>query len=148
MTRSAVARTDASHTGPDRLREAGLRRTPARVAVWSALRAAERPLAHADLSSVLDGLDDITLYRTLAAFEAAGLVHAVHGTDGVTRYGANVDPGPGCPGNHVHFLCGACGAVSCLRDQPLPRVTVPAGATVASRHFLVLGRCAACAERA
>jgi Fur family ferric uptake transcriptional regulator len=129
---------------PDRLREAGLRRTPARVAVWSALRAAQRPLAHADLAAHLDDLDDITLYRTLSAFEAARLVHAVHGTDGVTRYGANVEPGPRCPGNHVHFLCSACGAVSCLRDQVLPKVTVPPGATVESRHFLVLGRCAAC----
>jgi Fur family ferric uptake transcriptional regulator/Fur family zinc uptake transcriptional regulator len=112
--------------------------------VWSALRAADRPLAHADLVPVLDGLDDITLYRTLAAFEEAGLVHAVHGTDGVTRYGANPEPGTGCPGNHVHFLCSGCGTVSCLRDQPLPKVVVPAGAKVDSRHFLVLGRCAAC----
>lgn len=131
---------------PDRLRDAGLRRTPARVAVWSALRAAERPLAHADLSAALDGLDDITLYRTLAAFEGAGLVHAVHGTDGVTRYGANPDAVPGCPGNHLHFLCSTCRAVACLRDQPLPKVTAPPGATVDSRHFLVLGRCAACAQ--
>lgn len=130
----------------DRLREAGLRRTPARVAVWSALRAAGRPLAHADLDAALDGLDDVTLYRTLAVFEAAGLVHAVHGIDGVTRYRANEAAGPGCPGNHVHFLCRACGAASCLHDQPLPKVVAPPGATVDARHFLVLGRCAACAS--
>ncbi len=115
------------------------------MAVWSALVAAGRPLSHAELRlGAGAALDDITLYRALRAFEAAGLVHRVHGTDGVDRFGANDLSATGCPGNHVHFLCAACGAVTCLSDQPLPRVTVPAGASVDGRHFLVFGRCAPC----
>lgn len=135
-------------SAPDVIREAGLRRTPARVAVLTTVEAYRRPLTHAELSAdaALSGLDAITLYRTLATLEEAGLLHRVHGIDGVWRYCAQPPVGAGCPGNHAHFLCSRCGAMQCLLDQPMPRVQVPAGAQVAGRHFVVFGRCAACAE--
>lgn len=131
---------------PDLLRAAGLRRTPARLAVLGHIEALARPVSHAELQAhpALAGLDDVTLYRTLGTLVEAGLVHRVHGIDGSWRYGAQPRGREGCPGNHVHFLCTACGAMSCLADQPMPRVVVPAGAEVEGRHFLVFGRCAAC----
>lgn len=135
---------------PDQLRAAGLRRTPARIAVLAHLDARACPTSHADLHAVpaLADIDDITLYRTLATLVEAGLVHRVHGIDGVWRYCAQPQERAGCPGNHAHFQCTACGAMSCLLDQPLPRVTVPAGAQVDGRHFVVHGRCVACAAPA
>lgn len=131
---------------PDLLRAAGLRRTPARVAVLTRINALARPTSHADLQAVpeLSDIDDITLYRTLATLVEAGLVHRVHGIDGVWRYCAQPQGRAGCPGNHAHFLCTTCGGMTCLVDQPLPRVPVPAGAEVQGRHFVVHGRCAAC----
>lgn len=126
------------------LRTAGLRRTPARIVVLSRIEALARPVSHAELSADLGDLDDITLYRTLAALEEATLVHRVHGVDGVWRYCAQPRGVPGCPGNHAHFQCTGCGAMSCLVHQPMPRVDVP-GATVEGRHFVVFGRCERCA---
>jgi len=109
-------------------------------------RSRPAPLAHAALLALPDlaQLDDITLYRTLAALVEAGLAHRVLGTDGVWRYGAPPGGHPGCPGNHAHFFCSACRAMACLPDQPIPRITLPPGAAVDGRHLLVFGRCAPC----
>ena len=145
MTPLAHATDPARATDP--LRAAGLRRTPARVAVLDALRASPHPLTHAALAAALAPLDEVTLYRTLTTLEKAGLVHRAIGLDGAARYGANAPGASGCPGNHVHFFCTTCGTMACLHDQPMPRVHVPAGARVDGRSFVVHGRCAACADR-
>jgi len=131
---------DPSHT----LRQAGLRSTPARVSVLSCVESLGRPATHAELSECLD-LDRVTLYRTLDALAEAGLVHRVLGVDGVWRHCAQPQT-EGCPGNHAHFQCTACGAMVCLLDQPMPRVEVPTGDTVAARSLLAWGLCAHCAE--
>ncbi len=130
----------------DSLRAAGLRRTPARLAVFARVNALARPVSHAELLACPDiaDVDDITLYRTLTALVDAGLVHRVHGLDGVWRYCAQPQGQAGCPANHVHFLCTSCGAMACLLDQPMPRVDVPKGALVHGRHFIIHGHCAAC----
>jgi Fur family ferric uptake transcriptional regulator/Fur family zinc uptake transcriptional regulator len=135
-----------SPSASDLLRSAGLRRTPARLAVLARIEALARPISHADLQALPDlaELDDITLYRTLAALVEARLVHRVHGIDGTWRYCAQPRGQEGCPGNHAHFLCTSCGSMTCLVAQPMPRVDVPLGAEVQGRHFLVHGRCAAC----
>lgn len=131
---------------PDPLRAAGLRRTPARVQVLGVIGEVGRPVTHAEIAArpEIVGMDAITLYRTLATLEQAGLVHRVHGIDGVWRTCAQPERQPGCPGNHAHFLCTACGSMRCLVDQPMPRVEAPPGARVDSRHFVAVGKCAAC----
>lgn len=128
----------------DPLRRAGLRRTPARVAVLGRVEDLGRPATHAELAADLD-LDRVTLYRTLDALADAGLVHRVLGVDGVWRHCAQPQT-DGCPGNHVHFQCTACGAVRCLLDQPLPRVRVPDGAVVHGRSLVAWGLCPGCAS--
>lgn len=132
----------------DPLRAAGLRRTPARARVLATLEALAAPVTHAELAArpELVGMDAITLYRTLTTLEEAGLAHRVHGVDGVWRTAPQPRETSGCPGNHAHFLCTDCGAMTCLVDQPMPRVRVPRGARVSGRHFLVFGACAACAS--
>lgn len=129
----------------DALRAAGLRRTPARLAVLSEIEQLSHPVSHADLSGLasLKDLDDITLYRTLATLEEAKLVHRVYGIDGVWRYGPQPQDTKGCPGNHLHFLCTVCGSMQCLPQQAMPRVDVP-GAEIQGRHFIAFGRCARC----
>ncbi|HHO49454.1 MAG TPA: transcriptional repressor [Deltaproteobacteria bacterium] len=125
------------------LRDAGLRATAGRRTVLTTIASRGAPLTHAEIASELTGLDPVTLYRILDSLERAGLVHRVHGLDGVWRY----CPQPerrGCPGNHVHFLCTTCGAMSCLVDQPLPRVTPPPGGRIDARQFVVGGTCARC----
>lgn len=128
------------------LRDAGLRRTPARVQVLELLGESGVPLAHSDLVShpSLAGIDEITLYRTLTTLSEAGLVHRIHGIDGAWRYGVHPGNGPGCPGNHAHFLCTRCRQMTCLSHQSMPRVELPEGVRVEGRHFLVFGACASC----
>lgn len=131
---------------PEKLRSAGLRRTPARLAVFARIESLARPVSHAELHEIPDlaEVDDITLYRTLAALVQAGLVHRVHGIDGVWRFGAQPQGREGCPGNHAHFLCTSCGSMACLLQQPMPRVDVPEGVVVHGRHFILHGHCADC----
>jgi Fur family ferric uptake transcriptional regulator/Fur family zinc uptake transcriptional regulator len=128
-------------TVPDQLRAARLRRTPARVAVLARIQALDRPVTHGELRAQpeLQGIDEVTLYRTLAALGDAGLVHRVHGIDGAWRYCAQPREVAGCPGNHAHFLCTSCAAMACLLGQPMPKVTLPAGVEVHGRHMLVHG---------
>lgn len=133
----------------DTLRAAGLRRTPARERVLAIIEDVGAPVTHADIAAHpdMEGMDSITLYRTLTALEAAALVHRVHGIDGTWRYCAQPRRQPGCPGNHPHFLCMTCGKMQCLVEQALPKVQVPQGATVQGRHFLVFGGCVACSAK-
>lgn len=130
---------------PARLRAAGLRATPARARVLASIEAAPHPLPTPALVAAHPDLDPITLYRTVERLAEAGLVHRVQGLDGAWRACAQPAAQPGCPGNHPHFWCTACATLTCLTDQALPRVVVPAGAQVEARHFLVVGRCPSCA---
>ena len=98
----------------------------------------------AEVALQLTDVDRVTVYRTLGTLNDAHLLHAVTGTDGVGRFQAHDLSGPGCPGDHPHFLCTVCGAMRCLHDQHLPWVQVPEGATVEGKQFVVYGRCAAC----
>ncbi|MEQ1500963.1 MAG: transcriptional repressor [Myxococcota bacterium] len=130
------------------LRAAGLKRTPARIRILAAIEELSVPVSHAQLVGrpEVAELDPITVYRTLSALESAGLLHRVHGIDGTWRYCAQPHDRPGCPGNHPHFLCTSCGAMTCLLDQAMPKVGVPAGAVVEGRHLLAWGRCPTCAS--
>ena len=130
----------------DRLREAGLRRTPARIAIFARVCAADHPQSHAELrlDPALEGIDEITLYRTLSTLEGSRLIHRVLGLDGVWRYSNNPVGTPGCPGNHAHFYCTGCGKMTCLVDQPMSRILAPEGAAVEGRQMVAWGQCAAC----
>lgn len=133
----------------DLLRAAGLRRTPARIAVLAKIDAVRRPVSHGELSDFPDlaQVDEITLYRTLATRMKSGLVHAVMGVDGAWRYCSQPSNGAGRPGNHAHFLCTSCRSMTCLNGQPMPRAEVLPGAKVRGRHFLLYGQCAVCLAR-
>ncbi len=135
--------------GRELLRGAGLRCTPARDAVLGVLARRGRPLAHREILDArgLAGLDRVTLYRTLAALLAAGLVHRVQDAEGIWRFCAHVRRGRHCPANHPHFQCTRCGRMRCLADQALPRVTVRSRERVTGKQLVVYGLCAACAAR-
>jgi Fur family ferric uptake transcriptional regulator/Fur family zinc uptake transcriptional regulator len=130
------------------LKESGLRRTPAREIVLGLLCEARRPLSHEQIAAApsTEGMDRVTLYRTLAALQEAGLAHRVQGKDGVWHFCAHATHKDGCPGNHPHFLCLRCGGMRCLSDQSLPWVNVDANEQVIGKHLVVYGSCRACAK--
>jgi Fur family ferric uptake transcriptional regulator/Fur family zinc uptake transcriptional regulator len=132
----------------DLLHAVGLRRTKAREVVLSLLQSAHRPLTHQEVaaSPTAASVDRVTLYRTLAALQRAGLLHRVQGTDGAWRFCLHSGDAAGCPGNHAHFLCLECGGMTCLTDQPLPWIAVPDGVRVLGKQLVVHGICAGCAH--
>ncbi len=133
----------------DLLRSAGLRCTPAREAVLAHLARQARPLAHRELARAraLAALDRVTLYRTRAALQEAGLVHRVRDQAGAWRFCAHVRRGERCPANHPHFLCTRCGRMRCLTGQTLPWITVRGGERITGKQLVVYGLCRGCRER-
>jgi Fur family transcriptional regulator, ferric uptake regulator len=140
-----VLMVDAAEPGI-MLKEAGLRPTSARQRVLASLLAAGRSLSHRELVDLLSGLDRVTIFRSLKNLRKARLVHGVQGIDGTLRYVPNPAHERGCPGGHPHFLCQKCHAMSCLTDQEMPVVRVPAGTVVRGKQFLVYGVCPSCAS--
>ena len=132
------------------LKQSDLRCTHAREAVLRLLCDARRPLSHEQIAAApnMERLDRVTLYRTLAALQEAGLAHRVQGKDGVWHFCAHATHEDGCPGNHPHFLCLRCGRMRCLSDQSLPWVAVDEGERVIGKHLVVYGACSACAGSA
>lgn len=128
--------------------DAGLRATKQRTVVLKLLIEKGSPLSHSEISSMLkEPLDKVTLYRTLQTLQSVGIVHQVQGLDGVWRFCAHDKDAEGCPGDHPHFLCLHCGKMTCLTDQRLPRVEVPAGIKVEGKQLVVYGCCAECAPK-
>ncbi|MBT3219354.1 MAG: transcriptional repressor [Proteobacteria bacterium] len=106
------------------------------------------PATHAEIAEQegVSAMDPVTLYRTLETLLGAGFVHLIRGVDGANRYCPQPRDQKGCPGNHPHFVCERCGTMRCLVDQVLPKVKVPAGALVVTRHFVASGICQSCSE--
>lgn len=129
------------------LQSAGLRSTRARRCVLETLNQADRPLSHQEIanSPKTGALDKVTLYRTLARLQKAGLLHRVQDVDGVWRYRGHAVHTGKCNGNHIHFLCLSCNQMSCLPERPLPWIAQPAGAEIYGKQLVVYGRCAYCA---
>lgn len=97
------------------LRDAGLRVTPGRVAVYRALSEARAPLTHNDLVDATRslGLDRATVYRNLVTLADAGLLTRTDLGDHVWRFEIPRDH-DGVHPAHPHFVCVTCGDVQCL----------------------------------
>ena len=128
------------------LRAHGLRVTPQRLAVYTALRALGR---HATAEDVLErvhgtvpGVSLPTVYAGLELLADLGLASRVHAGRAI-RYDPRADP-------HHHFVCDTCGAVTDLDAAvdmaPALERLRSAGAEPAGAEVLVRGRCAACAR--
>lgn len=140
--------TDASpRSSVDRLRQAGLKVTAARVAVLELLTTMPRPLRHGEIEIRLaqDALprpDRVTLYRVLDALVAAGLVLKAFDAEGVWRFSA--PPATAAHECHPHFRCEACGGMFCL-EAPMPALPhLPEGFRLHKVELDLAGTCARC----
>ena len=127
-----------------KMREAGLRVTPQRRAVWSAFRdgedghlAADEVLARSRRR--LPELARATVYNTLAAFVGAGMLQAVE-SRGAVLYDPNPDP------NHHHFRCRSCDRLYDLPVEGVGGIRIPGGEefVVESKTVLLRGLCPLC----
>lgn len=123
-----------------------LRATSARVAVLHALMNATRPFSHSEMVHELNETygDQATIYRTLITFVDVGLIHVASNVNGIARYEV-VTEGNNPQHIHPHFVCKACGIVSCL-----PKTTVISTVDEQWREILLaaelqfIGVCPAC----
>ena len=127
------------------LRGRGFSLTPQRRAIVRHL--VERG-GHWTAAELLEGLTGefplasrATVYSTLTLLRELGVVAAVSGPDGDTRFDANPEP-------HQHFLCTRCGSLEDVPTDWFP-VAVPRGIDPAFKveRFRVVaeGLCGSCA---
>lgn len=131
-----------------RIRAAGLRSTPARLAVLRELDEATSPLSHGEVArSIADkGFDQATIYRNLVEMAEAGIVSRFELGDHVWRFESRRSTIRD-ELEHPHFLCVACGEVSCLpgvnvRISPAPGAKGSSFADVT--EVLLKGHCERC----
>jgi Fur family ferric uptake transcriptional regulator len=99
------------------LRAAGLRATPARLAVLGMLDANSQPATHQELSEALSGtgVDKSTVFRALNDLTNVGLIRRLELGDHVWRYERMPTSQEGVKeAAHPHLLCVDCGKITCL----------------------------------
>jgi Fur family peroxide stress response transcriptional regulator len=134
------------HGPVERLRAAGLRVTPQRVAVLEALEACSHPTAdevYRRVAARYPQMGLATVYNTLAALARQGQVVAVNIAEG-RRYDLRTDP-------HQHIRCRRCGRVDDLppwEDPGWQAMAVPPGWAVERWTLLAEGVCPACSAGA
>jgi Fur family ferric uptake transcriptional regulator len=123
----------------DVIRAAGLRATASRVAVLRQLRAASRPVSHAEIVEALEGeaWDRATLYRNLTDLVQAGLARKVELGDRVWRFDGAASETAHDAALHPHFLCTVCGTIACLPDTALTTSDASAPMAVLKRDVAV-----------
>lgn len=132
-----------------RCRESGTPLTVQRRAILAALLArSDHPTAdqiHADIVKNLPGVSRGTVYRSLDAMVARGLIRRVCHPGSACRYDAKTH-------RHHHLVCDSCGAMTDLEDPVLNTLqvpdTAPTGFAVRDYTVQFRGLCAACTETA
>ena len=126
------------------LKSKRLRVTPQRFAVYANLLArTDHPTAEQILSDVnrdVPTSSQATIYSSLQALRAVGLVREVLLEEGVRRYDANVDL-------HHHFRCTECGAIEDIpweQFQAIDTKQLRPGLKVDNYEVTVHGVCDRC----
>jgi Fur family peroxide stress response transcriptional regulator len=134
---------------PQLCRQAGLKVTPQRGAVYAMLAATDEhptPEAiHHSVRELLPNLSLATVYKILDQFAAHGMLLKVSNPEQAARYDARVD-------SHQHTVCAACGRIGDVVLEPLnralERLPFPAGFHVSRVDVVLHGLCAACTAKA
>jgi Fur family transcriptional regulator, ferric uptake regulator len=129
------------------LRGQGLRCTSARIAVLVTLHEQQAPMTHEQVMATLPSgaYDKASVWRILSDLADCGILRRMDLGDRVWRYEL-LDACRAVTDDHPHFLCEACGEVSCLpplevraRDGLLPDILLKADFRVR-----VTGKCGEC----
>ncbi|HEV2372290.1 MAG TPA: Fur family transcriptional regulator [Streptosporangiaceae bacterium] len=132
-------------TDADRLRDAGLRVTAARLAILDAVRGGGHPDTEEVACAARERVGHLTLqavYEALNALASAGLVRRIEPAGSPARYEARTGD------NHHHLVCRNCGAVSdvdcVVGHAPCLEPAANAGFTVEEAEVTFWGRCPRC----
>jgi Fe2+ or Zn2+ uptake regulation protein len=126
-----------------------VRYTSHRRALVRALGAAGQPLTIPELVAAVSTVPQSSVYRNLALFEGAGLVHRMPGPGDFARYELAEE----LMGHHHHLVCSRCGAVQDVvlphdveqaLEDALQRVAAERGFALTSHRLDLVGDCTAC----
>jgi Fur family ferric uptake transcriptional regulator len=131
----------------NRLREAGYRNGPARVAVIGLLDSEDCCVSAADVHQSLGSRVGLaSVYRVLESLHAVGLVRRVDVGDGTARYEPSRESGE----HHHHLVCTECGKVEAFDDPALERairrVEATSGYAVEQHDVVLQGACGICRD--
>lgn len=116
------------------IHKAGLRSTPARLAVLELLSIADKPMSHGELADQLQtaDFDRATVFRNLTDMTEAGLLTRIDLGDHIWRFEFKA--------KHPHFVCTNCGDVACLSESD-----IQVSSKIASiSEVLLKGQCGEC----
>jgi Fe2+ or Zn2+ uptake regulation protein len=127
---------------------AGSRVSPQRIAIARAADGVTSAFSVEDLIAAVrrdaPGVGAATVYRAVAAMQAAGFVEAL-GTRGGSALYARCRSG----GHHHHLVCTGCGAVADAECAMVPAsFPAPAGFHVTGHDLVLYGECAKCRDEA
>ena len=131
----------------EKIRSAGLRATPARIATLKVLHVSGSPLTHAEVSDKLENLeiDKATIFRNLTDLVARNVIRRSALGDNVWRFEI-IKESAHEPDSHPHFICIDCGSVSCMEDVELKRTSTSKSPLFERITEIVLrGHCNECA---
>jgi Fur family ferric uptake transcriptional regulator len=144
-------KTATTHCDPSQtLRNAGLAKTPQRMAVLEKLIGAAGPLSVRDILAETHGklnINRVTIYRILASFREGGIIRDIDAGSGTTYYEMACLHNP----IHPHFHCRRCGCLICMPPLTLSQawdwLTRPSDFLVESLNVYITGICGPCRER-
>ncbi len=137
---------DSQLLARNKIRAAGLRATPARVATFCVLTKSHMPLTHAEVTDALreSGFDKATIFRNLTDMAAAKLLRRSELGDHVWRFELiHESEQEGLV--HPHFVCVDCGTVSCAEEIELSPKSMSASLALGEvTEILLRGHCSDC----
>jgi len=128
-----------------KLKQKNIKPTSMRHLVYEILDKNKKALSIYEIEQQFDNVDRSTIFRTLKVFRDNCIIHKINDGTGAVKY-ALCEDGCNCQGDHlhVHFLCEKCGQTHCLKDRPIPKMSLPEGFTFESANFVIKGSCPNC----
>lgn len=113
--------------------------------MYKTLADSGKALSLTDLEQRFEKVERSTIFRALKTFEENIIVHAIDDGTGSVKY-AVCDNDCTCSIHdlHVHFLCQRCGRTRCMKELPIPKITLPEGFTYETSQFIINGVCPTC----
>ncbi|HMO13213.1 MAG TPA: Fur family transcriptional regulator [Pirellulaceae bacterium] len=138
---------ESFETTRERLRQAKLRVTPTRVAVFDCLASSDVPLTHVEVFERLNSfsVDKSTVFRVLQDFVQVGFARRIDIGDHTWRFEFVSEKAGPQSSSHAHLLCNECGSITNLDDSEI-KLRVPESAGVVE-DIVLRGKCSPCVDQ-
>ncbi|MBP9580487.1 MAG: transcriptional repressor [Parabacteroides sp.] len=123
--------------------------TPVRVLIFKAMSEYPGAFSLSDLETRLETVDKSTISRTIHLFLGNLMLHSIDDGSGSNKYAL-------CQDNchcrledmHLHFHCSRCNRIYCLKETPIPAISLPEGFILENGNFVLKGICPTCSKSA